>query len=551
MNDNKKLFASMKQERRLFEEYWKEVAQHVEPRRGYFEETTYKDLGRRKDKDMINNRILQAKRVAVSGLYSGTVSSSRPWFKVESSIPTLMRNSNVRNYLFAVETEMRNILFESNFYPAAITAIDEFITFSTASIGHFDDDETVAYFTTPSIGSYYAIFDSRGRLSCYALVSDQIAQNIIERYGKENVSPRIKSAAERKDVRTKFKIVQLVKKNDSYNPRALDSKFKRFSSVVFEDGTPGDTYLEEKGFDEMPFYVMRWEVVANEAYGYGAPGMVALGDHKGLLEEEKEKAIAIKRMARPLLKGPPSLKNFKTPNQQGIVAYDDFGSNVDLEPIYQTDPRINELRQDMQAIEGRINEAFFVDLFQAISSLQGVQPRGEMEILQRNQESLTILGPVLERFQRDFMVQVLTRLYNQAFRAERFPEPPEELIGQPLDIRFVSTLAQAQRSGELSSIERYANIVGSFAGLKPEAADKIDIDMALDIYAQNLPMNPMIVPDNETVGASRQARAEAAAQQAALEQGQIEAQTNQQNATAMQQVTQALTQGTADGQQSN
>lgn len=544
MEDNKfkKLFSSMKQERRLFEEYWKEVGQHVEPRRGYFEETTYQDLGKRKDKDMINNRILQAKRIAVSGLYSGTVSSSRPWFKLESLDPNLMRSGPVRNYTYMVEQEMRNMLFQSNFYPTAITAIDEFITFSTASIGHFDDPETVAYFTAPTIGRYYAAFDNRGKLRGYALAQDMIAANVVERYGKDKVSPRIKSAAERRDVRTKFKIIQVVEKNDQANPRALLAKdAKPFKSVVFEEGVQGHDYLEETGFDEMPFYVMRWEVVANEPYGYGAPGMVALGDHKALQEEEKEKAIAIKRMARPLLKGPPALKNFKMPSQQqGIVAYDDFGSNVGLSPVYQTDPRINELRQDMDSIEKRINEAFFVDLFLSISSLRGVQPRNEMEILQRNQESLTVLGPTLERFERDFMTPVLIRLFKQGVRAGRFPEAPEELKGQPLNIRFISTLAQAQRGAELSAIERYANFTGSIAGLKPEAVDKFNVDLALDIYAQHIGMNPMIVPDNEQVAAVREQRAQAQAQAQQMAMEQQQAQANQQNATALQQVSQAL-----------
>lgn len=536
----KKLFASMKQERYLFEEYWKDVSQNVEPRRGYFEDTTYKDLGKRKDKDMVNNRILQAKRVCVSGIYSGTVSSSRPWFKMETLDTNLMQSGAVRQYLHAVEQELRAILFQSNFYPSAITAIDEFVTFSSASMGQFDDPDTVAYFTTPTIGRYYAAFDTRGRLRAYALAQDMIADNVIERFGEDKVSDRIKGASERKDVKTKFKIIQIVEKNPDYNSKALDAKFKPFKSVVYEDGCRDGEYLQETGFDEMPFYVMRWEVVANEPYGYGAPGMVALGDHKALIEEEKEKAIAIQRMARPLLKGPPALKNFKMPSQSGIIAYDDFGTNVGLEPVYQTDPRINELRADMQAIEQRINEAFFVDLFQALSSLQGVQPRNEMEILQRNQESLTILGPVLERFERDFMTPVLERLYNQALRAGRLPEAPEELQGQGLNVRFISSLAQAQRSSELSAIERYANMAGSLAQLKPEALDKLDVDTALDIYSQRLSMSPMIVPDSAKVAELRDQRAQAQQRQEDLAMQQQQAQTNQQNATAVSQVAQAF-----------
>lgn len=536
----KKLHAHLKEDRNSFEEYWKEVAKYVEPRRGYFEEDIRQDLGKRKDKDMINNRILQAKRVAISGLYSGTVSSSRPWFKLETTDKKMMRVGAIRQWLFDCEEVIRRILFTSNFYPSAVTAIDELITFSTASMGHFDDDETIAHFKTPTIGRYYCLVDSKGNVVKYVLEQDMSAEELEERFGRERLTAAAQQALANSTATKKFKIIQIVEKNKDYDPDRLESEYKRYSSVIYQQDQTLDLMLEEKGFDEMPFYVMRWEVVADESYGYGAPGMVALGDHKGLQEEEKEKAIAIKTMSRPLLKGPATLKNFKVPQQQGIVAFDQFGANnTSLSPVYQTDPRIAELRQDMAAVETRINEAFFVDLFQSISSLQGVQPRNELEISQRNQESLTVLGPVLERFERDFMSKVLSRVFRQAFEAGELPEAPEELQDQVLDIRFISVLAQAQKSAEVSALERYIQFGQAVAQFKPGALDKVDEDAAMELYGQLTGVNPSIVPDEETVAEIRNQRAEAAAKQQEAEQNALQATANSQNAAALQQVTAA------------
>src|SRR5215472_8834010 len=58
--------------------------------------------------------------------------------------------------------------------------------------------------------------------------------------------------------------------------------------------------------------------------------------------------------------------------------------------------------QDLQAINQRIDRALFVEVFMAISRMEGVQPRNELEINKRDLERLQQLGPFIELFQTEF-----------------------------------------------------------------------------------------------------------------------------------------------------
>ena len=167
-------------------------------------------------------------------------------------------------------------------------------------------------------------------------------------------------------------------------------------------------------------------------------------------------------------------------------------------------PQLNELMLDIDKVERRIDKAYFVDLFNAISSMEGVQPRNQEELLQRNQERLLQLGPVLERVHGEFLSKMIDRVFNQMVRADLVPPAPPEMQGQELDIRFISSLAMAQRSVVVGDIERLAQFVGGLAGAGfPTAVDKFDADQAIDEYANAIGVPPKIVVPDENVAEKR------------------------------------------------
>ena len=192
--------------------------------------------------------------------------------------------------------------------------------------------------------------------------------------------------------------------------------------------------------------------------------------------------------------------------------------------IYDVRLNLQELRIDMDKVEERINTAFYVDMFLAISRMEGIQPRNELDLLTRNEEKLLQLGPVLERMEADWLSPLIDRQFNQGLRAGIFPTPPDELQGAPLRIRYISQLAMAQRAVATQGIDRLTAYVAGLAEMgKEDALDKFDGDQAIDEYGKAIGVPPTIIVPDDRVAQIRQQRAEQQARQAAIEQAQIAA----------------------------
>ncbi|KKL89623.1 hypothetical protein LCGC14_1912800, partial [marine sediment metagenome] len=147
------------------------------------------------------------------------------------------------------------------------------------------------------------------------------------------------------------------------------------------------------------------------------------------------------------------------------------------------------------------------DLFNAISNMEGVQPRNQEELLQRNQERLLQLGPVLERVHGEFLSKLIDRIFNQMIKADIVPPAPPEIQGQELDIRFISSLAMAQKAVAVQGIERLAGFVGNLAQMNPAALDKLDFDQSIDEYANAIGVPPKIVVPDEKLQEIREEKA--------------------------------------------
>jgi hypothetical protein len=257
--------------------------------------------------------------------------------------------------------------------------------------------------------------------------------------------------------------------------------------------------------------------------------MLCLGDVKALQIEERRKAQGIDKMVNPPLTGPASLKNVPiTTLPGGYTLHDSDPGGNSLRPIYQVQPQLGDLIQDMDRIEARINQTFFVDLFLAITNMRGIQPRNEMELAERNAERLLQLGPVLESVQNEFQEPLIDNTFDMLLANDLLPPPPPELQGQPLKINYVGTLAQAQKAVELGGIEQLSAFIGGLvqAGF-PNAADKLNIDDTIDSYATATGTPATMVVPTPDAERMREERAKAQAAQAKAEQDQMQANTAQ------------------------
>lgn len=527
--------SGMKKERSSFLSHYKELSENISPRRGRFF-ISDRNRGNRRHTNIINSRGTQALRTAQSGIFAGVMSPARPWFKLEVLDPDLMKEPSVKDWLFKVERLMRTIFLESNLYSMAPVALGELILFGTSAMSQVDDFENVVRFYTHTAGSYMIAQNNRFEVDTFAQEKELPVKQIVQEFGLANVSVSVKDRYDRGNYEVWMPVVQVIEPNPDFDDTKEDSKFKAFRSVWYEPGNTGrpNQFLRNKGFDEFPVHVTRWAVAGEDIYGTDCPGMISLGDIKGLQIMEKRKSQAVDKLVNPPLKGPPSLRDVPiTTLPGGVNIYETDNSGEGLKAVYQVDPRLQEMRADIQGIEQRINEAFFVDLFLAISAMEGVQPRNQLELSQRNEERLLMLGPPLERIQLEFESKIIDRTFNQMVRAEILPPPPPELQGQAIAIRYISALAQAQRSVEVTTIERAALFVGQLAQISPQVVDKFNADEAFEQYTRMTGTIPSIVVSDEQVADIRQARAEA-------EQARLQAELQASQAGAAQSAAKAV-----------
>lgn len=514
---------ALRLERSTFISHYKELAEFIKPRRGRFL-TSDRNKGDKRYAAIINSRATQAIRIATSGMLAGTMSPTRPWFSLATHNESLMESTAVKEWLFEAENKITTVLNDSNFYGQASSFLSELILFGTAAISHVDDFEDVARFYTHTAGSYMIAQNDRFEVDTIYREFEWTASQIVSAFGIENVSVLVKDAHNKGNMDLWFLLCHVIEPNENYDGANPLSQNKRFKSVYYEVSTMGveeNKRLSEKGFDEFPVYVARWDVTGEDVYGTDCPAMTALGDIKGLQLEEKRKAQAIDKMVNPPLTGPPSVRNVPVSSLPGSVTIYDGTGDQKLDTLYTVNPQLQELRADIDAIERRIDTAFFVDLFLAISNIEGIQPRNQLDLMQRNEERLLQLGPVLERLHGEFLDKMIDRLFNQLIRADVLSAPPEELSGAPLKIKYISNLAMAQRAVATQGIDRLAAFAGGLMQSGWEnAGAKFDAEQAIDEYAKAIGTPPSIVVPDEVLAEQRAVEAERQQDMEALEQAQ-------------------------------
>ena len=502
---------SMKLENTSFVAHWKQLGEFIQPRRGRFF-TSDRNKGNRRFSSIINSKASQAKRSSQAGIFAGTMSPARPWFKLGVPDPDLMKRPAVKQWLSTVEELMRDIFNAGNLYAMAPTLLGELLIFGTGAMSHVDDFQDVARFYTHTVGGYMVAQNDRFVVDTICREFEYTTQQMVGKFGLKNVSIAVKRAWDSGNYDTWHKVTHFVEPNPNFDPTSKRSAAKRFRSVYYDTGdVRKDKFLELKGFHEFPTYVPRWDVTGEDIYGTDSPAMTALGDIRGLQVKEKRKAQGIEKQINPPLHGPSSLRNANVSGMAGgLTIYEDQGGQG-LKAVYEVKPDISGMIADIEKTERIIDEAFFVDLFLAISRMEGIQPKNEFELSQRNAERLLQLGPVLERIHGELLDKLIDRMFAQMVRAGILPIAPPELQGSPIKITYISTLAQAQKAVATTGIERVFGFAGSIAQLVPSVLDNLDADEAMNRYADIIGVPPSIIRDPVKVVAIRKARAAAEA----------------------------------------
>jgi len=530
---------SLKNERLSWMSHWDELSTNLLPRSGRFF-TSDRNRGERKHNNIVDSTGTRALRVLAAGLMAGMTSPARPWFRLTTSDPNLDESAAVKQWLADVQRLMLMVFSRSNVYRALHSMYEELGAFGTAATVIVPNFKNVIHCHTLTAGEYAIATDYQGMVNTLYRECDKTVGELVGEFGLKNCSTTVQNMYDRNQLEEWITIVHAIEPRRERDTAKRDAKNMAYRSCYFELGETSGKYLRESGYKEFRALAPRWSVSGGDIYG-NSPGMEALGDIKQLQHEQLRKAEGIDYKTRPPLQAPTAFKNRELDTLPGGVSYvDAAGPGGGIRTAFEVNLDLSHLLNDIQDVRGRINSAFYADLFLMLANdnRSGITAT---EVAERHEEKLLMLGPVLERLHNELLDPLIELTFAQVVEAGIAPPPPQELQGVDLNVEFVSMLAQAQRAVATNSIDRFVGNLGAVAQIKPDVLDKFDSDKWADAYADMLGVDPELIVPGEKVALIRQQRAQAAQAQAKMEQMQQGAQTAKDLASAKTDSPSALT----------
>lgn len=496
--------AELEQESSSFRSYYREVQEYLVPERGRFlngPSASEVNDGRRKDSKIINGAAGKALEVMYSGMQSGLTSKAREWYDLkprqyEDHYPS----REAAHYLRLVKNNLNLAFDRSNLYNALLEVYAELGAFGTAALAVLPHPEKVFYFKYFTAGSYYLSMNNRMEVDAFFTFDYMTVRQIVEEYGIERVSERIRSCYEQGRYEERVRVNCAVLKN----PPRIGLKPEPGHPVMelhWEDCSPnrgtGKDFLAVRFYRSFPVMTPRWTTVGNDVYGY-SPTKTVIGDIKMLQMLERDLLMGLGKEVDPPMMGPPELERIGVNASRG--GYNTVYSADGLRPLYQVKPDFSALSAEIQRVEVNIRRAYYNDLFSMLQQ-KDLMNKTEMtatEVSERNWEKMMALGPVLERIHYELLNPLIERCVEMLYYAGRIPAPPAELRDYPARIEYLSVLSQAQKAVAVKQNEMLMSYAGQLGQFRPEALQKINVDRAVDDYAESIGASPeLLVPSEE------------------------------------------------------
>lgn len=509
---------------------WSDLAQYIEPRRSIW--LTQSSGGNPTPNNMTRGKAINtsiadptatyAVRVCSAGLMSGLASPSRPWFKVIPSLKGIVLDAPAMEWLDTLEDMIYTILAGSNFYNSFAQECEDLVVFGTSPVITYEDENDLLRCYNPVVGEYYLSSGSTLRVDGLYRQFLMTVSQMVDFFGIDNCPKDVVMMWKQKGSALEQELIIAHSIEPNYGLSGTDvgkipGNFT-WREVYWVYGSGSEKPLSMRGFVDQPFTASRWSTQSNDAYGRSV-GMDVLPDVIQLQVETLRKAEAIEKQVRPPLVASMELKNQPSSILPGHVTYvSNLGPGSGMRPIYEVNPDISGMMQDLAAIQARIKTGFFNDLFLMLQNPSQGDRQTAYEIAQKLNEKLAVLGPVIENIIGESLKPRLKRVFGIVKRKGMMPPMPDSLKGVPLDVEFISMLALAQKAASTGGIERIVALVGNLVSVFPDVKDNINVDVVVREMNDLLGNPQKILHGPEEVAAMRQA-----AQQQVMHQQQQQA----------------------------
>jgi hypothetical protein len=491
-------------QRQNWETHWQEVSDYMQPRKA--DVTKKRARGDKRMEQVFDSSPIQAVELLAASLHGMLTNPSTPWFTLRFKDEDIDNEDEAKLWLEASTDAMYTAFNRSNFQQEIFELYHDLITFGTAAMFIEEDNDDIIKFSTRHINEIFIAENDKGRIDTIYRRFNISARAAIQKFG-ESVSSDVQ-AKSNKNPYDEVEILHAVYPRTDFNPNKKDKANMPFESVYMEYKNGNE--LSVGGFKEFPFVVPRYLKASNEIYGR-SPAMTALPDVKMLNEMCKTTIKAAQKQVDPPLLVPDDGFLLPVRTVPGGLNFYRSGTRDRIEPLNIGANNPLGLNMEQQRRDS-IRAVFYVN---QLMMQQGPQMTAT-EVIQRNEEKMRLLGPVLGRLQSELLKPLIDRVFAILLRNNMLPAAPEFLSGRDIEIEYVSPLAKAQKSTELQSIMRAVEILGSLANVAP-VFDYVNFDNLVKHLADIVGVPQKILKTQSQVNAERQ---QAAQQQDQMQQMQ-------------------------------
>jgi hypothetical protein len=320
-------------------------------------------------------------------------------------------------------------------------------------------------------------------------------RQLVQKFGIENMSDEVKRKFDSQKVDEIVKCLHVIVPASDYQVRSPWPYISAYTDLEAKH------IMGAKGYNELPFMAPRFYKNPWEMYGRG-PGTTALPDVKMLQEVMRTTIRAAQKATDPPLQAPDD--GFLNPirTTPGGVNFYKSGTTDRIEPIkFGSDPGIGyDVVNDLRA---RIREIFFIDQLQ----LQEGPQMTATEVLQRTEEKLRLMGPLMGRLQTELLGPMLSRVFGILSRQGKIPPKPPIMESQAMRPHYTSPIARAQEQVEANGIMRSLQVLTPFLEMDPQVADRFNGDEMTKGVFEMFSVSPRFLNDDKAVQGIREKRA--------------------------------------------
>jgi len=505
-----KRYSTLRTQRSHWETHWQEIADYVVPRKADI--TKKRTPGDKRTELIFDGTAIHAAELMAASLHGMLTNASTPWFSLAYREDDFNQDDAAREWLEAATEVMYQHLARSNFQEQIHELYSDLVTFGTGVMFIENEGADGVRFSTRHIAECYVSENEDGRVDTVFRTYKTTARAAAAQLGN-GITQRIAKMVQ-DDPYAEIELLHVVMPREDRNRRKKNAANKPFASLYIDPDQK--QIMSEGGYDEFPYCVPRF-LKASFELGYGrSPSMTALPDTKMVNKMSEVVLRAAQLQMHPPLMVPDDGFMLPVRTQPGGLNFYRSGTRDRIEPlnIGANNPLGNEqLEQRRTAIRA----AFYVD--QLILG-QGPQMTAT-EVIQRTEEKMRLLGPVLGRLQAELLQPLIDRTFEILSRQRQFEPFPEQLqtenlAGSGIDdfqIEYVSPLAKAQRSGDVQGALQMVEFLMPLMQIDPNVIDYLDMDGLAQHIIKVTGTPAVVVRGDAEVEAIREQKAEAAAQQ--------------------------------------